>query len=140
MLIIKNIITTRKTTKHRAHPILIPYQPINHINGTKRAHLPKILPTILLAMFPARPEEPNALPARFEAWLNLSHREKARLLVMVKTRAIASIHNTVSHTPHSRQPPPRQEQDINPPTSGSQMNISLTNANIASATQNSGCT
>lgn len=38
---------------------------------------------------PARLLEYNALPARFEAWLNLSQREKARLLVMVRTRAIA---------------------------------------------------
>ena len=47
-------------------------------------------PTMLLAMLPARLVEENALPARLEAWLNLSHREKAKALVMVNTSAIAT--------------------------------------------------
>lgn len=45
---------------------------------------------MLLAMLPARLPEYSALPARFDAWLNLSHREKARVLVMVRMRAIAA--------------------------------------------------
>lgn len=45
-------------------------------------------PTILLAMLPARLLVPKALPARLEAWLNLSQREKARVFIMVRTRAM----------------------------------------------------
>lgn len=52
-------------------------------------HLEKNLPIILLAMLPARLVPLNALPARLEAWLNLSHREKASVLVIVKTSAMA---------------------------------------------------
>lgn len=44
---------------------------------------------MLLAMLPARLVEEKALPARLEAWLNLSQREKAKALVMVNTSAIA---------------------------------------------------
>jgi len=40
------------------------------------------------ATFLARLPEPNAVEARFDAWLNLSHREKATVFVMVRTRAI----------------------------------------------------
>ena len=47
------------------------------------------LPIILVAMLPARLPEDNALPAMFEAWLNLSQRENARELVTVRTSAIA---------------------------------------------------
>jgi hypothetical protein len=32
----------------------------------------------------------KALPAMFEAWLNLSHREKARVFIMVRTRAMTT--------------------------------------------------
>lgn len=42
-----------------------------------------------LAMFPASPDVEKALPAMLEAWLNLSHREKANELVMVRAIAIA---------------------------------------------------
>lgn len=42
-----------------------------------------------LAMFPAIPPEYIALPAKLDACENLSHREKARVFVMVKTKAIA---------------------------------------------------
>lgn len=45
-------------------------------------------PTMLLAMLPARLLVPKALPARLEAWLNLSQREKARVFIMVRTRAM----------------------------------------------------
>lgn len=48
----------------------------------------KNLPTILLAILPARFPDPNADPARFDAWLNLSHLENAKLFVIVKTSAI----------------------------------------------------
>lgn len=41
-------------------------------------------------MLPARPPEYIALPARPDAWLNLSQREKARVLVIVSTRAITT--------------------------------------------------
>lgn len=51
-----------------------------------------ILPTIPLAMFPASPVVEKAVPAMLDAWLNLSHRENARELVMVRTIAIATIH------------------------------------------------
>lgn len=39
-------------------------------------------------MLPARLPPLKALPAMFEAWLNLSHREKARVFIMVRTRAM----------------------------------------------------
>lgn len=55
-----------------------------------------ILPTMPLAMFPASPVVEKAVPAMLDAWLNLSHREKARELVMVKTIAIAINHNRQS--------------------------------------------
>ena len=42
-----------------------------------------------VAMVPARLLEDRAEPARLEAWLNLSQREKASELVMVRTRAMA---------------------------------------------------
>lgn len=46
-------------------------------------------------MFPARllamPLDCMALEARLEAWLNLSQREKARVLVIVRTRAMAMV-------------------------------------------------
>jgi hypothetical protein len=45
-------------------------------------------PTMLLAMLPARLPELKALPARLEAWLNLSHREKASVFMIVKTSAM----------------------------------------------------
>lgn len=46
---------------------------------------------MLLAILPARLPEYNALPAMFDAWLNLSQREKARVFVMVRARAIAIV-------------------------------------------------
>lgn len=49
----------------------------------------KNLPTMPLAMLPASPDVEKALPAILEAWLNLSHREKASELVMVRAIAIA---------------------------------------------------
>lgn len=55
-----------------------------------------ILPTMPLAMFPASPVVEKAVPAMLDAWLNLSHREKAKELVMVKTIAIAIMKNNVS--------------------------------------------
>lgn len=44
--------------------------------------------TMLVAMLPARLLVPKALPARLEALLNLSQREKARVFMMVRTRAM----------------------------------------------------
>ena len=43
---------------------------------------------MLLAMLPARLPVPKAVPAMLEALLNLSHREKARVFMIVRTRAI----------------------------------------------------
>lgn len=43
-----------------------------------------------LAMFPANPVVEKAVPAMLDAWLNLSHREKASELVMVKAMAITT--------------------------------------------------
>lgn len=42
-----------------------------------------MLLAMLVAMLP-----PKALPAMLDAWLNLSHREKARVFIMVSTRAM----------------------------------------------------
>lgn len=44
-----------------------------------------------LAILPASPDVEKALPAMLDAWLNLSHREKASELVMVRAIAIASV-------------------------------------------------
>ena len=46
-------------------------------------------PTIFDAMLPARLPPEKAEPARFDAWLNLSQREKARVFMIVKMSAIA---------------------------------------------------
>lgn len=62
----------------------------------------KILPTMPLAIFPASPVVEKAVPAMLDAWLNLSHRENARELVMVKTIAITII-KPVSHEVSPRQ-------------------------------------
>lgn len=40
------------------------------------------------ARFPARLPPENAEPARFEAWLNLSQREKASVFIIVSTSAM----------------------------------------------------
>lgn len=68
----------------------------NHVeeNGLCQSSLYlNILPTMPLAMFPASPVVEKAVPAMLDAWLNLSHREKARELVMVRTIAIATKKN-----------------------------------------------
>jgi len=41
-----------------------------------------------VATVPARFPVENAVPARFDAWLNLSHLENASVFVMVNTSAI----------------------------------------------------
>lgn len=51
-------------------------------------HYLKIRPNIPVAKFPAIPPE-RAFEANEEAWLNLSHLENAKVLVMVRIRAIA---------------------------------------------------
>lgn len=66
---------------------------------------------MLLAMLPARLPVPKALPARLEAWLNLSQREKARVFIIVRTRAMTSekVSNYTSdglEFKHSRKPRP----------------------------------
>ena len=48
-------------------------------------------PTMPVAIVPARLLDDRAEPARLDAWLNLSQREKARELVIVRTRAIAAV-------------------------------------------------
>jgi hypothetical protein len=49
----------------------------------------------------ARPPEFRALDARLVAWLNLSHLEKAIVLVVVSTRAMAEILLAVFYQPLS---------------------------------------
>lgn len=44
---------------------------------------------MLLARLVAMLPELKALPAKLDAWLNLSHLEKARVFVIVRTSAIA---------------------------------------------------
>ncbi|TPX11409.1 uncharacterized protein E0L32_007828 [Thyridium curvatum] len=73
-------------------------------------------PIMPVAMEPAMLPVEKALPARFEAWLNLSHREKARELVMVRARAIAEggtvsssrrpagVSTSAAHLTNKRQP------------------------------------
>lgn len=61
---------------------------------------------MLLAMLPAKFVVPRALPARLEAWLNLSHREKASVFIIVSTRAITMNHDILAFNPaleHLRQ-------------------------------------
>lgn len=45
-------------------------------------------PTMFDARLPARLPPEKAEPARFEAWLNLSQREKARVFIIVSTSAM----------------------------------------------------
>lgn len=52
---------------------------------------------MLLAMLPARLPVPKALPARLEAWLNLSQREKARVFIIVRTRAMTGRRVSTAH-------------------------------------------
>ena len=60
----------------------------------------KNLLTMPVAMLPAKPPEYIAFPASPDAWLNLSQRENARVLVIVSTRAITAdslaCHPTIS--------------------------------------------
>src|ERR1700726_1129770 len=109
------------------------------------------------AMFLAMPLELSALPARLDAWLNLSQREKARVFVMDKIKA-RTVSNQPIH-PHYQLLPPSQSFSLSPtavlieqtgmeqkregnylPTSVSQIGCSLTNGRIARANQNNGCT
>lgn len=101
-----------------------------------------------VAMLPARPVVEKALPAMFEAWLNLSHREKARELVMVRAIAIAvtkkkkaqvSSCHTCFFTP-ARELPRSTSACFYSPTRGSQMNMKRTKARMARATQSRGWT
>jgi len=111
-------------------------------NPYTRGHyyLEKNLPTILVAMLPAMLPELSALPAMLDAWPNLSHREKARLLVMVKISAmtvlsaimLASFHLAFVNFTEG-------EQGGDARTSGIQMNLRLKRATIASRIQSSGC-
>jgi len=60
------------------------------------------------ATFLARLPEPNALEAMLEAWLNLSHREKAIVFVTVRTRAITrATVSTPFHHRHATKAQPR---------------------------------
>lgn len=56
-----------------------------------------------LAILPARPVVEKALPAMLDAWLNLSQREKARELVMVRAIAIADHKNSQRAISYTRQ-------------------------------------
>ena len=57
-------------------------------NKSNTQPLEKKRPTMLLAMLPAKFVLPNALPAKFDAWLNLSHRENARVFMTDNTNAM----------------------------------------------------
>ena len=52
-------------------------------------YLVKSLLTMFPAKFLARPVDDTTPPAKLEAWLNLSHRENARVFVMVRINAMA---------------------------------------------------
>lgn len=55
---------------------------------------------MLVAMLPAMLPVLKAEPAMLEAWLNLSHREKASVFMTVKTRAMtSSLAGVVSRDP-----------------------------------------
>lgn len=114
----------------------------------------KILPTIPLAMFPASPVVEKAVPAMLDAWLNLSHREKAKELVTVRAIAIATNFTTRQYERHhpfwGRGWAPSavpahpyilaSDRLQNLPTSGSQINMNRTSASTASAIHSSGWT
>ena len=74
-------------------------------NTPKLPHRPNNLPNIPPARLLAIPPEYIALEARFDAWLNLSHREKARVLVIVRTNAIAAAPALISKEPRLRAHP-----------------------------------
>lgn len=74
-----------------------------------------ILPTIPLAIFPASPVVEKAVPAMLDAWLNLSHRENARELVMVRTIAIATIHRERKKSQSSDSPLAKFRRISRPP-------------------------
>lgn len=107
---------------------------------------------MLLARLPARLPEYRALPARFEAWLNLSQREKARLFVIVRVRAMAiktkDLLAPILHLIHAssnssdtytyRSVAPYKYGGDNSPTSGSHMNLRRMMARMARATHRIG--
>lgn len=61
--------------------------------------LEKNLEIMPVATVPARFPVLNAVPARFDAWLNLSHLEKASVFVMVNTSAMTSRKSAFLYTP-----------------------------------------
>lgn len=61
--------------------------------------LEKNLEIMPVATVPARFPVLNAVPARFDAWLNLSHLEKASVFVMVNTSAMTSRKSASLYTP-----------------------------------------
>lgn len=86
----------------------------------------------------AKPPPYMALDAKFEAWLNLSHLEKASVFVIVRTSAMTNLKgNPRQHSAIAPLSKIREIQDL--PIRLSQMTFSsLTMANIASPTHNAG--
>lgn len=65
--------------------------PVENQISHLKTHREKNLPSIPVAKLLAMPPESIADPARFDACPNLSHREKARVFVIVRLRAITGV-------------------------------------------------
>lgn len=78
------IVSSTKKRKHYAAPAEIHTYSLSSVGYDLNMRLTK-----LLAMLPAKLVDPKAPPAKFDAWLNLSHRENASVLMIVRANAIA---------------------------------------------------
>lgn len=92
-----------------------------------------------VAIFPAKAPPDKAPPVKLDAWLNLSHLEKARVLVTVKHSAIAilPLAPIYSFLPFHIYQGCKKKTNI--PTSVNQMNSNRKIATTASPTQSKGC-
>lgn len=63
------------------------------------------------AIVPARPPVDSAEPAKFDAWPNLSHLEKASVFVTVKLSAITKIISILCKHEHGIKPTNKRQPD-----------------------------
>lgn len=93
---------------------------------------------MLLARLPARLPPLKALPAIFDAWLNLSHLEKARVLVIVRTSAIATGEIRLVTLSCSPSLYLDKQGGKYSPTSGNQINLNVKTATSTSRAHSTG--
>lgn len=87
--------------------------------------------TKLLARLVAKLVDPKAPPAKLLAWLNLSHRENASVLMIVRANAIARYYISILGKA-------KEKMGLDSPTRGSHKNCSRIIARIAINIHHSG--